>query len=116
MQMTRDAADGAHGDEAGKKAFVALEDFKAGFGPKLAALPAKFGAEAAQPGYSGGLLRQILEAQASECGRVGESRSQAQEQQAKQETDPEKFSALGKTHFHCTSSAPVAAVLSKFVF
>src|SRR5260221_13609474 len=59
MQMTGDAADGAHGDESGKKAFVALENFEAGFGPKLAALPAKFGAEAAQPGYRGGLLRQM---------------------------------------------------------
>ncbi len=113
--MAEGAADGAHGDNSGKQAFIALEDFEAGFGPQLAALPAKFGAEAAQPGDSGGLLRQILEAQARKGGGVGERRGHAQEQQASQETDPEKSSALSETH-HCTSRAPVAAVLSRFVF
>src|ERR1700737_2788095 len=99
MEKAGDAPDGANGDKAGKKAFVALENLEAGFGPKLAALQAKFGTEAAQPGNSGGLLRQILETQTGESGGVGEGRSQTQEQQANQETDPEKFSALGETHF-----------------
>ncbi len=115
MEMAGGAADGAHSDDAGKQAFVTLEDFEAGFGPKLAAVPAKFGAEAAQPGYGGGLPRQILEAQAGKRGGVGEGGGQTEEQQADQETDPEKFSALGETHY-CTSKAPVAAVLSRFVF
>src|SRR5216684_875972 len=100
MEMAGRAADGAHSDDAGKQAFVTLE---------------KFGAEAAQPGYGGGLPRQILEAQAGKRGGVGEGGGQTQEQQADQETDPEKFSALGETHYW-TSRAPVAAVLSRFVF
>jgi hypothetical protein len=35
MEMAGGATDGALGDEAGKKAFVELEDFKAGFGPEF---------------------------------------------------------------------------------
>src|SRR6266446_3966534 len=115
MEMAGRAVNGAHGDNSGKQALVALEDFEARFGPQLAAVPAKFGAEAAQAGYGGRLLREIFKAQAGKRGGVGESRGQTQEQQADQETDPEKFSALGETHY-CTSKAPVAAVLSRFVF
>src|ERR1700730_10081161 len=99
MQMAGGAADGAYGDEAGKHAFVALKDLESSFSPKLAALPTKFGAEAAQPGYGGGLLRQVLEAQAGERGAVGECRRQRQQDQAGQQTDPEKSSPLSETHF-----------------
>src|SRR6266446_3994130 len=115
MQVAGGAADGAHGDDSGKQAFVALEDFEAGFGPQLAAVPAKFGAEAAEAGYGGGLPRQIFEAKAGKCCGVGEGCGQTEEKQANQQTDPEESSALDEIH-HCTSRAPVAAVLSRFVF
>src|SRR4029077_6198972 len=39
----------------------------------------------------------------------------SQEQQGNQETNPKKSSAFNETHY-CTSRAPVAAVLSRFVF
>src|SRR5260370_38345545 len=106
MQMTGDAADGAHGDESGKQAFVALENFEAGFGPKLAAVPAEFGAEAAQPGNSGGLLGQVFETQTCEGCAAGESRGEREQDEPGQEADPEKLSAFGETH-NCTSSATV---------
>src|SRR5882762_11610853 len=78
MEMAGGAADGAHSDDAGKQALVTLKDFEARFGPKLAAVPAKFGAEAAQAGYGGGLPRQILEAQAGKRGGVGEGGGQTE--------------------------------------
>src|SRR6266436_3639676 len=115
MEMAGRAANGAHGDNSGKQALVALEDFEARFGPQLAAVPAKFGAEAAQAGYGGRLLREIFKTQAGKSGGVREGRGQSQEQQGNQETNPEKSSALNEIHY-CTSRAPVAAVLSRFVF
>src|SRR5258708_2566867 len=99
MEMAGGAADGAHGDNSGKQALVTLKDFEAGFGPKLAAVPVKFGAEAAQAGYGGRLLREIFKAQAGKRGGVGEGRGQSQEQQGNQETNPEKSSAFNQIHY-----------------
>src|SRR5579859_6162941 len=78
MQMAGDAADGAHGDDAGEEALVTLENLEARFGPQFAALPMIFRAQAAQASYGGGLLGQILEAQACEGGGAGEGGGQAQ--------------------------------------
>ncbi len=79
VQMTGDATDGADRDDAGEKAFVALEDFEARFGPELAAVPVRAGS-----GRPGSRTRGIF--------------------------------CVARNSFHCTSNAPVAAVLSKFVF
>jgi len=99
MQVAGNAADGADRDDAGKETFVALEDFEAGFGPELAVVPAKLGAEAAESSDGGRLLREIFKAHAGERGGIGQGGGQAEEQQAEQETDPEKFSALHEAHF-----------------
>src|SRR5258708_39837612 len=99
MQVTEGSADSAHGDNSGEKTLIALDDFKARFGPQLAALPVKLRAEAPQPRYRGRLLHQFLKAQPSQRSAVGEGRGQTQQHQAGQEAHPQEPSALYKTHF-----------------
>src|SRR5690349_16941884 len=78
VEVTGNATYGSDRDDPGEEAFVALEDLEPGFGPEFAAVPVKFGAEAAQPRNGGGLLCQVFESQTGQRGAVGERSSESE--------------------------------------
>src|SRR5260370_35734004 len=97
MEMAGGAADGPHSDDAGKQSLVTLEDFEARFGPKLAAVPAKFGAGAAQAGYGGGFPRQIPEGPAGQRWWCRAAGGPTPGSKAGTETDPLRYSSVDET-------------------
>src|SRR5579872_5913925 len=119
MEMPHVSAQQANRDDSGQRAFFDLQDFKLRLGPDFSLIPLARCAEAAHACDRRGFLRQVFELQARKrrgACRYGEQR------ESPEKKNPQESAALYVTHFRLprdlqrSTSAPLAAVWSRFVF
>src|ERR1700731_3757982 len=119
MNVSHLPSEQTHRYDSRESAFFRLEHFKSRLGPDFASVPLARGAQAPHTRDGCRFLRKIFQLQP---GQRCCARGHGEQGESAQKENPQELAALYVAHFpsphkfHWITSAPLAAVLSRFAF